>query len=139
LVSGACATAPPIGVAPLLNESRQNEIAAYAKNRDHNLSVVGVVLQTGMDAYSRVVAEGYGFGWAVSVSAHQELEHYPYVFLGDDRTPSPDMLKCLFSTDDANTVGGIRPGMMIRLRGRFHQYVHEPGRIVMVLSDCSLQ
>jgi len=48
---GACATAPPSGVAPLLNEARQNEIAAYAKNRETYLSAVGVVLQTGMDSY----------------------------------------------------------------------------------------
>jgi hypothetical protein len=138
LVCGACATAPPSGVAPLLNEARQNEIAAYAKNRDRSLRAVGIVLQTGMDSYNRVVADGFAYGWAVSVSAREEVEHYPYAIVGDEQTPSPDIIKCLFSTDDADLVGKLRPGMKISFEGRFHEYVHDQGRLILVLSTCSL-
>ena len=139
LASGACATAPPRSVAPLLGEARQNEVAAYAKNRDQSLRVAGVVLQTGLDVYSRVVVDGYGYGgWAMSLSARDQLEHYPYALVGDDRNPSPDMLKCLFSTEDADLVGKLLPGMKVVLNGRFFQYVHDQGRVILVLSSCSI-
>jgi hypothetical protein len=135
LLCGACATAPPTGVAPLLNEARQNEIAAYAKNRERNLSAVGVVLLTGMEDFRRVVAEPYA-GWRFS--AREILEHYPYAIVGDERTPSPDVVKCLFPTDDADLVGKLKPGMKITFEGRFHQYVHDQGHLILVLSNCSL-
>lgn len=138
LLCVGCATAPLTGVAPLLDEARQNEVAAFAKNRDRSLRVVGIVLQTGMDAYNRVVADGIGYGWAVSVSAREELEHYPYAIVGDAQTPSPDFLKCLFSLQDAESVGRLRPGMKVILEGKFHQYVQDQGRMILVLSDCSL-
>jgi len=138
LLSGGCATAPLTSVAPLLDEARQNEVAAFAKNRDRSLRVVGIVLQTGMDAYSRVVADGIGYGWGISVSAREELEHYPYAIVGDDQTPAPDFLKCLFSPQDADSVGRLKPGMKVTFEGRFLQYVHDQGRMVLVLSNCSL-
>ena len=140
LLCGACATAPSTGVAPLLNEARQNEIAAYAKNRDRSLRAMGIVLQTGMDSYNRVVADGYAFApGLISLSAREEIEHYPYAIVGDERTPSPDIIKCLFSTDDTDLVGKLKPGMKIFFVGRFHQYVHDQGHLILVLSNCSLE
>ena len=135
----SCATAPPSHVATLLSEARQNEVAAYAKNRDRTLRVAGVVLQTGMDPFNRVVVDGYGYGgWAMSLSARDELEHYPYALMGDARNPSPDMLKCLFPIADVELVGKLLPGMQVTLSGYFHQYVHDQERVILVLSNCSL-
>ena len=134
LLASACATAPPTGVAPLLIEARQNEVAAFAKYRERTLHVAGVVLQTGMDAFTRVVAEGSMWG----ISAREVIEHYPYMLVGDARVSSPDMVKCFFSTDDADLVGKLQPGMVVSFEGRFHQYLHDQGRLLLVLSGCWL-
>ena len=139
LLSSACATAPPSNVTPLLSEARQNEVAAFAKNRNRTLRVAGVVLQTGMDSFNRVVLDGYGYGgWVMDLSARDELEHYPYALMGDARNPTPDMLKCLFPTADADIVGKLLPGMQVTLSGSFHQYVHDQGRVILILSNCSI-
>jgi len=133
-----CATAPLTGVAPLLDEARQNEVAAYARNRDRSLHVMGIVFQTGMDAYNRVYADGFAYGHWVSLSAREEIEHYPYMIVGDERAPSDGAIKCFFSTRDADVVGRLQPGMKVTFEGRFHQYVNDQGRMILVLSNCSL-
>jgi hypothetical protein len=133
-----CATAPLTNVAPLLHEARQNEVAAYAKNRDRSLHVAGTVFQTGMDAYNRVVADGFAYGPMVSMNAREEIEHYPYMIVGDERASTDDAIKCVFSTNDADVVGKLKPGMKVTFEGKFHQYVHDQGRMILVLSNCSL-
>jgi len=99
------------------------------------MHVVGVVLQTGMEGYTRIVAEGIP---AFGISVEQVLEHYPFVIVADDRTPSGDAVKCYFSTEEADIVGKLQPGMKVTFQGRFHQYVHDQGRLLLTLSSCSL-
>ena len=135
LLGGSCATTPPVCVAPLLNEARQNEVAAYGRNQGRDLHVAGVVLQTGMDSFMRVVAEG-ALGWGVSID--HVLEHSPYMIVGDDRTPTPDLVRCMFPAQDTEVVGRLTPGMRVTFHGTFHQYVHDGGRMLLVLSTCAL-
>jgi hypothetical protein len=125
-------------VAPLLSEARQNEVAAYAKNRERDMHVAGVVLQTGIGDFRRIVAHGTAWMGLGSANAREVLVHYPYMIVGDDRAPSGDVVKCYFSTEEADIVGKLQPGMKVTFQGRFHQYVYDQGRLVLTLSSCSL-
>jgi hypothetical protein len=137
--SFACTPSPPAKVAPLLYEARQNEVAAFAKNREQELRVEGVVLQIGMDAVQNVAVDGYAPGSFVSLTARKEVAHYPYVLVADYQTPSPDLVKCQFSPSDAKTVGQIRPGARITVGGTFDRYLHNQGQLIMLLGRCSVE
>ena len=128
-------------MAPLLNEARQNEVAAFAKYKGETLRVDGVAVHTGIDHFEHVVADGYGmgYGYGVGLSARRVFVAYPFVVLGDAGGKSADLVKCYFGTDDAEAVGRLNPGMRMILRGRFNQYVRDAGRLILMLGECSIE
>ena len=114
-------------------------MAAFAKHKGEELRVDGVAIHTGIDHFTHVVAEGYGMGYGVDLTARSVLVAYPYVVLADAGGKSVDLIKCYFSTDDAAAVGRVNPGTKMILRGRFNQYVHDVGRLVLMLSECEIE
>jgi hypothetical protein len=134
IMTTACATGPVHDVAPLLAEARQNEVAAYGKYRDHDIRVAGVVVQTGLDHFTQVVAR---YQYLDHVSAYDERVTYPFIMLGAPTGTSPDAVRCYFTADDAEEVGKVVRGTRVSVRGTFHQYAHDGPRLLLVLSGCT--
>jgi hypothetical protein len=132
-----CVSTPVRDVSSLLDEARQNEVAAYAKHRESYVGVVGVVLKTGLDQFSQLALSGSGWGpaWA-NVTAQEDIITFPYVVLGGSRGDSRDVVKCYFGKDDADKVGRIARGACLTVHGRFLQYVHVGKVLALVLDSC---
>jgi hypothetical protein len=134
--SGVLGCAGPISnIAPLTLEARENEVAAYANYRNKILRVRGVVLRTGIDHFTSIVARGHP---AWGMTAREQLESYPFVLLQDAQAPSPDLLKCSFHDSHATEVGNLRPGMTVVLTGQLLQYIHDSEGLILALGGCEL-
>jgi hypothetical protein len=133
-IATGCATGPAHDVAPLLEEARRNEVAAYGKYRDHDIRVTGVVVQTGLDQSTQVVAD---YGVYGAVTARRENTIHPFIMLGDAARASGDAVRCYFAADEAAEIGKVTRGSRLILRGTFHQYAHDGARLLLVLSACA--
>lgn len=134
-----CATAPPRDVGDLLNETRSNEVAAFAKNRGE-MRVSGVVTATGLDQFTQVVGTGVplGFGLA-TVAARQQTVIYPYVSLAGQRGNPYDLVRCYFAPSQAAEVGRVTRGARLVIRGHFDQYARQPPALTLILSSCTIE
>ena len=143
VTSGCMASQPIHEVAPLLEEARQNELAAYAKRREHKLRVAGVVVYAGMAHARSVVATVNDFDYGWGVGGVRATEHYvpsPYVVLVDAMAKGGDAVKCYFWSDDLDSASRVVVGTRITVRGGFYQYYRDDrGRLVMVLSGCEVE
>jgi hypothetical protein len=129
-----CAPGPIRDLAPLVDEGRQNEVAATAKYREEEIRVRGVVGQTGLDNFSHIVVGNDGF----SLAARSVQTTYPYVLLHSETSNVPSSVKCYFSESEMDTVGKLAKGSRQIITGRFQQYMRNGESVTLVLRDCSL-
>jgi hypothetical protein len=135
LALGCWGGVPVVNVAPLLEEGRQNQLAAYGKHRGEDQRIAGVIVEAGISHYRRVVGEQ---AWG-QVSAHEELVPYAYVVLVDRQKPGADHVLCVFRDDRVKDPARLRNGTEVVVRGRFASYANDRRGLGLILQSCEIE